>query len=76
MNSMWIVSTCTCELVMFYSAVTHNHPFVFKARHFSGSAFCNFHRLGVPKQTLGGNALGFGIIIVKVQSLAININDW
>ena len=29
------------------------HPsLVLKARHLGGSAFCNFHRLGVPEQAL------------------------
>ena len=27
---------------------------VLKARHLGGSAFCNFYRLGVPEQALGG----------------------
>ena len=31
-----------------------------KARHLGGFAFCKFHRLGVPKQVLGGTPLGFG----------------
>ena len=36
---------------------------VLKARHLSGSAFCNFYRLRVPEQALGGIPLGFGIVI-------------
>ena len=36
---------------------------VLKARHFGGSAFCNFYRLGVPEQALGGISLGFGIVV-------------
>ena len=27
--------------------------------------FCNFHRLGVPEQALGGIPLGFGIVMEK-----------
>ena len=27
-----------------------------------GSAFCNFHRLGVPEQALGEIPLGFGFL--------------
>ena len=34
---------------------------VLKARHLGGSAFCNFYRLGVAEQALGGIPLGFGI---------------
>ena len=36
---------------------------VLKARHLGGFAFCNFYRLGVPEQALGGIPLGFGIIV-------------
>ena len=34
------------------------HPLVLKARHLSGSTSCNFHRLEVPEQALGGIPLG------------------
>ena len=34
-----------------------------KARHLGGSAFCNFYRLGVSEQALGGIPLGFGIVV-------------
>ena len=30
---------------------------------FIGSAFCNFHRLGVPEQSLGGVPLGLGTFV-------------
>ena len=36
---------------------------VLKARHLGGSAFCNFYRLGVPEQALGGIPLSFGIVV-------------
>ena len=36
---------------------------VLKARYVGGSAFCNFYRLGVPQQELGGIRLGFGIVV-------------
>ena len=36
---------------------------VLKARLLSGSAFCNFRRLGMPEQGLGGIPLGFGIVL-------------
>ena len=35
---------------------------VVKARHLSSSAFCNFHRLGVPEQALE-IPVGFGIVV-------------
>ena len=34
-----------------------------KARHLGGSAYCNFQRLEVPEQTLGGIPLGFRIVV-------------
>ena len=37
---------------------------VHKARHLGGSAFCNFHRLGMSEQALGGIPLDFGIVSV------------
>ena len=36
---------------------------VFKAKHLGGSAFCNFYRLEVSKQALGGIPPGFGIVV-------------
>ena len=36
---------------------------VLKARHLGGSAFCNFYRLEVSEQALGGIPLGFGIVV-------------
>ena len=36
---------------------------VLKARYPGGSAFCNFYRLGVPEQALGGIPLSFGIVV-------------
>ena len=36
---------------------------VLKARHLGGSAFCNFYRLGVSEQALGGIPLGSGIVV-------------
>ena len=36
---------------------------VLKARHLGGSAFCNFYRLEVSEQALGGISLGFGIVV-------------
>ena len=46
--------------------------YFFKARNLSGSAFCNFHRLGVPEQALGGIPLGFGIV-VKDKASAVEL---
>ena len=45
------------------SAVTLVIIVCHKARHLGGSAFCNFYRLGVPEQALGGIPLGFGIVV-------------
>ena len=36
---------------------------VFKAKHLGGSAFCNFYRLEVSEQALGGIPPGFGIVV-------------
>ena len=36
---------------------------VLKARHLGGFAFCNFHRLEVPEQALGGIPPGFGVVM-------------
>ena len=44
--------------------------------HLGGSAFCNFYRLGVPEQALGGIPLGFGIVIEdKLSELSCNCTD-
>ena len=51
---------------------------VLKARHLGGSAFCNFHRLGVPEQALGEIPLGFGIVVedkpLCIASCIVNIH--
>ena len=49
---------------MFESVDLHQVPF--KAKHLGGSAFCNFYRLGVTEQALGGIPLGFGIVVEDI----------
>ena len=47
---------------------------VLKARHLSGFAFCNFYRLEVSEQALGGIPLGFGIVVEdKPSELSCNV---
>ena len=42
----------------------HNLPsLVLKARHLGGFAFCDFYRLGVPEQALGGFPLALGLLL-------------
>lgn len=48
------------------------HPYyslVLKARHLDSSTFWNFHRLGVPYETLVWIPLGFGILYKLVALL-------
>ena len=61
---------------------------VLKTRHLGDSAFCNFHRLGVPEQAPGGIPLGSGIVTLsrlflgqvicdrpeKTNHIVVNIN--
>ena len=55
---------------------------VLKARHLSGSAICNFYRLGVPEQALGGIPLDSGIVMEDkpsklsyIQQLALILHN-
>ena len=36
---------------------------VVEVRHLTGSVFCNFHKLRVSEQALGGIHQGFGIVV-------------
>ena len=56
-HSKTLLPTCTCL-----------PPLVLKARHLSASVFCNFYRLGVPEQALGGIPLSFGIVVEDKHS--------
>ena len=47
---------------------------VFKARHLSGSAFCNVYRLGVSEQAVGGIPQGFGMVVEDKHLLNLNIH--
>ena len=46
---------------------------VLKARHFSGSAFCNSYKLGVPEQALGGIPLGFGTVVEDIRTFNVDV---
>ena len=49
------------------NAYTHLYMYilslVLKARHLGGCAYCDFLRLGVPEQAVGGTLLGCGIVV-------------
>ena len=51
--------SCSAEYAVFLRCLTWlteiHASLVLKARHLGGSAFCNFYRLGVPEQALGGS---------------------
>ena len=52
-----------CPLMLLQTLPAIPSSLLLKARDFGGSAFCNFHRLGVPEQALREIPLGFGIVV-------------
>ena len=39
------------------------YNYIYSCRHLHGSTVCNFHRLEVPEQVLGGVPQGLGIVV-------------
>ena len=50
-----------------YVCVLYMPFLILKAKHLDSSAFCNFHRLEVSEQALGGIPLGFRIVVWKIS---------
>ena len=84
MNPIATISSITCVscpvqlhpvlwrlAVCFMGLSIHVHV---KARHLSGSAFCNLYRLGVLEKELGGIPTGFGILLFQKINLNYHVS--